>query len=396
MARAAAQLPKNRKRRWMIRAAIVACICGGLAGAAFGLAFPLLSLALENRFGSGPIIGWNAAAGAVSTLFGAAATPALVKRFGLRPAVTACALASAALFMAFAAFDSLVAWYVLRFLFGLTATVVFVASETWINHIAPPTQRGRYLGFFAAALASGLGLGAITFALVGRFETLSFAAGAAFFVICAVIVHTPALKFRPSAERTDLSALASAAKAAPIAILAGCAFGAIETAVWNFLPVYAVRLDYAAFGVSALMTAAALGNVVLTAPIGRLADKIGRLRALIGCAAVSTITPLLFVVGPAHLLAYAAPLAFIYAGVGAGLYTVGLARLAERIPASRISQANAAFVVSYGVGSLASPPAAGAMIDVIDPHGLMLTLAAIALFLSAGAVFSAVRARLAR
>ena len=72
----------------------------------------------------------------------------------------------------------------------------------------------------------------------------------------------------------------------------------------------------------------------------------------------------------------AAAIMFIWGGVVAGLYTVGLAHLASRTPPAALAQANAAFVFCYGVGMLMGPQAIGATMDIFGPNGFAYALAA--------------------
>ncbi len=370
-----------------VRGYAAACLIGGLAGASIGLSFPLLSLALENRFASGPIVGWNAVMAAVSTVIGAAAAPWLLSRFTPRGAVTLSALAGAATFMGFAVATSLWSWMALRFAFGFGATVVFITAEIWVNQLAPDHQRGRLMGLFGAALATGLGVGAGLFALLNGVGAAGYVAGAGLLAFCGVVIWAPAPRPRPPTTRhLGLRAISVAARGAPLAIAAALAFGAIETVSLNFLPVFASRAGYGENGAAALMIAAAVGNIALTPLIGRAADAVGPARMLIGCGAAACVGPLCLILVPAGTLWAAAPVVFVFAGFAAGLYAVGLAHLGRRTPTGALANANAAFVMCYGLGSLAGPGAAGVMIDIINPNGLLLTLAAFAgAFLLVGA-----------
>ena len=71
------------------------------------------------------------------------------------------------------------------------------------------------------------------------------------------------------------------------------------------------------------------------------------------------------------------PSLFIFGGVVVGMYTVGLALLGERFKGADLAAANSAFVLMFSTGGLLGPPIAGAAMDIWDPHGLAIAMAAI-------------------
>ena len=114
-------------------------------------------------------------------------------------------------------------------------------------------------------------------------------------------------------------------------------------------------------------------------PIGYLADRFDRRHVLAGCAAVGVIGPTLLPLAAGQpWVLY--PILFIYGGVVVGMYTVGLALLGQRFTGADLAAANAAFVVMYSLGALVGPIAGGTAMDINDPNGLTISLAAIAGF----------------
>ena len=65
---------------------------------------------------------------------------------------------------------------------------------------------------------------------------------------------------------------------------------------------------------------------------------------------------------------------FVWGGVVAGLYTIGLAHLGSRLSGRDLASANAAFVFCYGVGMIAGPQVIGAGMDIFGPHGFAWSL----------------------
>jgi MFS family permease len=88
-----------------------------------------------------------------------------------------------------------------------------------------------------------------------------------------------------------------------------------------------------------------------------------------------------------------AALLFLWGGVAAGLYTVGLAHLAAGHTSRTLAAANAAFVLTYSIGMLMGPPVAGLGLDIWNPHGFTVTLAVFAFAYAALVAASLARAR---
>lgn len=367
----------DRLRR---RGIAIAISCAFLMGVSMGITFPLLSIALEVRYGSGPIIGWNAAMAAISTVGIAPFAPALFARIPARTVLIGCSLAGAALFLLFLATDDLIAWFVLRFFFGAAGTLLFVGSEVWVNQLVRERRRGAMLGLYATAVAGGLGVGSALFALFGAQGPWGYVATSVAIGACALVLLPRAPRIRPPPPgEAGWRSFFGVARLAPIAVGGAFAFGAIETVMLNFTPVYAVRAGYGEAGAALFMAAAALGNIALQAPLGRLADAVGRARVLMFCAATGVVFPLLIIALPTGSHAWAvAGLIVVYAGVTVGMYAVGMALLASRFSASRMAQASAVYLSAYGLGALVSPPAAGVALERIDPNGPWWTLAAFA------------------
>ena len=78
---------------------------------------------------------------------------------------------------------------------------------------------------------------------------------------------------------------------------------------------------------------------------------------------------------------------FVWGGVVAALYYVGLALLEGSYSGSKLASAHAAFVMLYSAGRLAGAPLVGAGIDIWSPHGFAVTMALLpAIYLAVAAV----------
>lgn len=363
------------------RSLCAAILCAAMAGCGFGLLMPLVALNLEAMTGSAAVVGLNAAAAAISTLVATPLIPPLLARTPPRVTIAACAALTGVGILIFPFLPDVIVWFVLRFVIGLAVTVIFVASETWINQLAKPESRAGLLAVYATVLSGGFGSGGILLAVLGSQGFAPWIAGGAIFLLGAVpilLLRGPDLEAPNRADSGPL-ALWNAGRLAPVAILAGFVFGALETGIFALVPVYAERLGFTETVVGLLVAVGALGAIAMQIPIGRFADRAGRLVTLRLIAAAAVVLAILIALAGARLWALY-PMIFLYVGVASAFYTVGLALIGERVRPGQLASANAAFIFAYGAGSLAGPVSAGAAMDAFNPWGLLMAFALFAAF----------------
>lgn len=365
-------------RYGQVRALIAAISCAAVCGTVFGLSMPLISLRLEHMTGSGLVVGLNGAAAAISTLVMAPIVPRIMTLAPPRWILSGSLVAAAVLFVLFPLLENVTAWFVLRFVVGCFMTAVFVISESWINQVVTPERRAFMLGIYGTALAGGFGVGGLLFAALDPMADVGFFVGAGIFLlgILPIGLLSGPEAVAPDDEHAAIGAMLAAARTAPAAILAGLAFGALETLAFSLLPVYGDRIELTHAMIGGMMVAAALGALTFQIPLGWIADRTDRRATLFWIAAITVLAPIavgLAGADPVFLL----PLVFLQAGMASGMYSVGLSLLGERFTGGAIAPANAAFIFAYGLGSFAGPPIAGAAMDSLGPWGLLVTLAAI-------------------
>jgi MFS family permease len=158
--------------------------------------------------------------------------------------------------------------------------------------------------------------------------------------------------------------------------------GLVESAYVSLLPVFALLRGLDETSSLVLVTVFLAGNVILQLPIGRLGDRLGRLRVLALCAAVCVIGPILLsaVLGIPWL---SWPLLLLWGGTMYGFYTQGIALLGESYPHAELADANTVFVVVYCAGGIVGPSLGGLAMDWWKPNGLLVFLSGAPLLLAA-------------
>ncbi len=360
--------------RWLSAAAAIASI--SVVGIAIGLGTPLLSVILEHRGYSASLIGLNTAVGGISSIAAAPVAVPMAARIGMVRTMLIAVAAGGLAFVGFYFSHSFLGWVALRVVLNFSLTILFILSEFWITSSAPPHRRGFVLGLYATVLSLGFAAGPWLFSVIG---SDGFAPFAVAFVLIAFSAVPIAAAWR---ESPDISGHAHMQAGflryillVPAATIAVLIYGAVETGGFSLFPVYGARIGYDEASAALLLTMIGLGNVLLQIPIGMVSDRMRDRRVLlVACAAIGLVGMVLlpFI---SSLWWLTAAMLFVWGGVVAGLYTVGLAHLGARLSGRDLASANAAFVLCYGIGMLAGPQLIGISMDVVGPHGFAWSLA---------------------
>ncbi|SDP76680.1 Predicted arabinose efflux permease, MFS family [Phyllobacterium sp. OV277] len=368
------QTPDHIAVRSSWRALVAAIATISAVGVAIGLGIPLLSVILESRGHSATMIGLNAAVAGIASIVAAPFAASIAARLGVVPTLLIMLLIGACSFFGFYVFSDFWVWVILRVFLHFALTVLFILSEYWINTAAPPEKRGLVLGVYATVLSLGFALGPWLFSRIGSTGMMPFAVGFGI-IIFAMLPVLLAWKESPDFHEEEHVPFAPFIWAVPTATAAVFVFGAVETGGFALFPVYGTRIGYSEAHAALLLTTIGLGNVLMQIPIGLLSDHVqDRRKILLVCALVGLagMCVLPFITGNWYLVA---GLFFIWGGVVAGLYTVGLAHLGSQLTGRELASANAAFVFCYAVGMLVGPQALGLGMDAMGPSGFAISLA---------------------
>ncbi len=364
----------DERVQWLPMIAAISAI--SVVGIAIGLGMPLLSVILETRGYSASMIGLNTAIAGIASIAAAPLATPLAARFGVAWTMLAMITTGALAFTGFYFVPYFWMWFPLRALLHLSLTVLFILSEFWISTSAPPHRRGLVLGIYATVLSLGFAAGPWIFSKLGSTGFMPFGTTVALVALAAIPIiaarnESPPIH-RDGETKTGFLRYIWLVPTATAAVLV---FGAVETGGFALFPVYGSRIGYSEADAALLLTMIGLGNVLLQIPIGMLSDKVSDRRyLLLLCASVGMVgTAFMPLVAQNwHLMA---GLLFLWGGVVAALYTVGLAHLGSQLSGHELASANAAFVLCYGIGMVLGPQAIGIGMDLFGPPGFGWSLA---------------------
>jgi MFS family permease len=363
------EAPLDRGRVAALAAMIAAA---GAFGAGLSLGLPLLSLVLESRGVSGSWIGLNTAIAGLSAFVVAPMTTPLARRFGTARVLILSLVVVAVSFLGFYAAPAFWMWFPLRLVFHGGLGLVFMLSEFWINSLAPPSRRGFVLGIYASVLSAGFSVGPLVLSLIGSHGFTPFAVGSAVLLL-SILPILLALGQTPALEERGHRSVFGLALTVPVATMAAFSFGAVESGGLAILPIYGLRVGFTENEAALLVTAIALGNLLMQIPIGLVADRMAKPRLL----AILTVGGVLGAAALPVMPGFWPTLAvlFVWGGMIGGLYTVGLTHLGAKFHGADLAAANGAFVVMYSTGMLVGPPAIGAGLDAFTPYGAPAVMA---------------------
>jgi len=343
-------------------------------GIAIGLGLPLLSIILEKRGVSSTMIGLNSAMAGVAAMVAAPISTMIARRFGVVTTMVLSIVAAAVSALGFYFAEALWMWFPLRIVFHGAITILFVLSEFWINTAAPPSRRGLVLGIYATVLSLGFAAGPLIFSIIGSEGILPFLIGAGVILLAAVPIIM-ARKENPVIGTAPDHPFLRYVFLVPTATAAVFVFGAVESGGLALFPVYANRTGFTESQGALLLMMMGLGNVLFQIPVGLIADKIGDRRKLLSLFAVIGLAGSLALPFLIHSWLLTAAILLFWGGSVAGLYTVGLAHLGDKLHGADLASANAAFVFCYALGMLVGPQTIGVAMDVAGNSGFAWALA---------------------
>jgi MFS family permease len=264
--------------------------------------------------------------------------------------------------------------------------------ETLVNHNSPPRLRARHFAVYAVSVALGIALGYVAgLRLYHDTPRLAFALGGLVTLLATALAAygVPArdVHAAPAGPQGDAPQVSPATF---LSLGTAWAQGFLEGGMLSFLSIYLLWLGYNEDGASELVGALFIGVVLAQLPVAWLADRLGRLRILIGCHA-------LVLAGLASMPFWKAPLElavclFLLGACCGALYPLGLALLGERVPPTGLARANAWYLACNCAGSLSGPYLIGKTIDCLGqraqfPAGMSAVLLVLGVWIAWSVLF---------
>jgi MFS family permease len=370
---------KSTQPNW--RNVIAACAAIAVFGFPLGLTYPLLSLILEDRGVSSKLIGLNGAMMPLGILLFSMVIPFVTKRFGERNVAIAAVLSTAVTILAYKQFDTLSAWFLIRFVQGMSISVLFVLSEAWIVGFSGNQHRGKIVAIYGTVLSASFGMGPFIISIIGIQGWLPFIIGTIVVVLGVIPLFFIQLDKRAESEQSKKSGISSFAFKAPMLLACVFTFSLFDAATLSLFSVYGMKVGLSLSDSANLLTVLILSNVFFQLPIGWLADHYSHQKMLFFCALMAAASLFVLPILVGSVLMW--PTLVIVGASGLGLYTVSLISLGDRFTGTELIDGMSAFSVIWGIGALFGSVMGGWAMVEFGPHGLPVSLAIVftALFL---------------
>jgi MFS family permease len=359
-------------------AAIIACLTILQAALASLLFYVPLTLVAN---GAGPgAVGLVAAGFSAGFLAGAKLTLREIHTVGHVRAISAFAALAAVAAAGLSLSDGVIWWAACQALVGLSTAGLVMAGESWIADSAPERLRGAILGLYLVISKAGVIAGPFLVSAYPDGDLAALVLIVALFTACLIPVAATRRGI-PMIKAEGGAGLRAVWHLAPAAMASSLVAGAMAGAVAQLYPVFAASLDPdAGSGLAATFNAAmVLGAALSLWPAGLISDRIERrlvIAALTGLGAICAL--ILGLAGAALPLWLTLVVAGLWGVGGLSFYGIAVAHAADRAGDSGAGPLMPALLIGWGVGSIAGPLLASALMGVMGPGGLFV-FAAIAL-----------------
>jgi MFS family permease len=360
---------------------IAALATVGACDIAFGLTLQLIPLLMNEKGWPAWAIGLNSAMGPIGILMAGPFLPRIIARVGTRQTVLTiiCVLV-----ISLAAISSLPVWmwFPLRFFFGLSTGALFVVSEAWILSAATAENRGRVMGIYTSLLSVTFATGPLILPWTGIHGFLPWGIG----IACILLAILPLAFVRVSdaqfSRHDGGGSFFGFVRRAPMLLYAIGAATLFDNVLIAFFTIYGIRNGLELSEASRLLGIGIIGNVLLSYPLGWLADHWSRKAVVYLSAAITVVLSLSLLVVIGHWSVW--PIMMVLAPMAFATYVVGLATMGDKFKGPDLMAGTAAVATMWGVGGLIGPPVAGAAIDLVGINSVPFTLAAFYVLLLIG------------
>ena len=364
---------------------IAALATVGACDIAFGLTLQLIPLLMNERGWPAWAIGLNSAMGPIGILLAGPFLPRIIARVGTKRTVL---VIIGVLVVSLSAISSLPVWmwFPLRFFFGLSTGALFVVSEAWILSAATAENRGRIMGIYTSLLSVTFATGPLILPWTGIHGFLPWGIG----IVCILLAILPLGFVKVSDEQFQRhegsSSFFGFVRRAPMLLYAIAAATLFDNVLISFFTIYGISngLDLAV--ASRVLGIGIIGNVLLSYPLGWLADHWSRRAVMFLSAAFTVLLSLSLLLTITHWSIW--PIMMMLSPMAFATYVVGLATMGDTFKGPDLMAGTAAVASMWGVGGLIGPPVAGAAIDLIGMDAMPLTLAGFYVLLLVGLAFT--------
>lgn len=259
-------------------------------------------------------------------------------------------------------------WVLARGLYGMASNINFIIAQSWINHAAANSWRGRALSFFYMAYILCFGGGSWLFGQLPATGNLApivtvFLTTAAILPIGLTRLPAPPMP----AALSMLKAIPLAWQISPVGLIGVLTAGGISMSIQGFTPIYATASHVAQTDVGLLILVMQTGLLFVQYPIGMLSDRMDRRTVMVLTSALILLIGLAALqMGFDHLTLLMIVFA-LWAGAIESIYSLANAHANDRAEARHFVPISSALLVAWSVGATVIPLLITALTPTFGP-----------------------------
>lgn len=253
------------------------------------------------------------------------------------------------------------AWWLMRVVTGFAYAGLYVVAESWLNDASENETRGQLLSFYMLILLGGMAGGQflLNIAPPSGFELfilISVLVGLAVIPILISVSHAPDF------ETTESVSILQLFKVSPLGVFGMLVSSVSMGTIIGLGAAYGSGIGMSVKEISFFMGAIILGGALIQLPLGRMSDRFGRRRIIIGVciagAGVAFVAPQFSNSGWQVYLVAAA-----LGALTTPLYSLCAAHTNDYLNPSQMVAASGTLVLASGVGATMGPPLTAFAID---------------------------------
>ncbi|EOC3157686.1 MFS transporter [Enterobacter hormaechei] len=306
-------------------------------------------------------------------LLGTLLTGSLIKRFGFNRSYYLASLIFAVGCAGLGLMVGFWSWMVWRFIAGVGCAMIWVVVESALMCSGTSRNRGRLLAAYMMVYYVGTVLGQL---MVSKLPTdlMSVLPWVTGMVLAAILPLLFTRIVNQNSEHQEAThvwpmlRLRQARLGVNGCIISGIVLGSL----YGLMPLYLNHQGVSDSGIGFWMAVMVSAGIVGQWPIGRLADRFGRLLVL-------RVQVFLVIMGCLAMLSNAAmaPALFILGAAGFTLYPVAMAWACEKVEHHQLVAMNQALLLSYTIGSLLGPTFTAMLMQNYSDNLLFIMIASV-------------------
>lgn len=307
-------------------------------------------------------------------LLGTLITGSLIKRAGFNRSYYLASLIFATGCVGLGLMVGFYSWMLWRFIAGVGCAMIWVVVESALMCSGTSRNRGRLLAAYMMVYYAGTVLGQL---MVSKLPTdlMSVLPWVTGMVLAALLPLLFTRIVNQQSEHQEATHVWPMLKLRQARLgVNGCVIsGIVLGSLYGLMPLYLNHQGVSDAGIGFWMAVMVSAGILGQWPIGRLADRFGRLLVL-------RVQVFVVIMGCVAMLSNAAmaPALFILGAAGFTLYPVAMAWACEKVAHHQLVAMNQALLLSYTIGSLLGPTLTAMLMQNYSDNLLFIMIASVA------------------